>query len=318
MMDKKNVSSLVSQPTYRVSWQAQMLKLSLRLYRWWARFQSQDISVQRASQDAFGARLPLAPGVRFAPVTVVGCAAEWAIPINALPDQTILYLHGGAYIGGSLTMHRDLVSHIVASSKVQALDIAYRLAPEHPYPAALEDATNAYQWLLTQGFDPRHIIVVGDSAGGGLAAALLVNLRDHSIPLPAGAALLSPWTDLSDRAQSWEKRASSDLLLTPSNLHCGAQHYLGMTSPQTPLASPIYADLHGLPPVFIQAGGDELLLDDIRAFATKADSAGVAVYLEEWPGMFHVWQMMAGTLPEARSAIKHLGQFIITLLREEH
>ena len=301
----------------RRSWQAHLLALSLRVYRLWTHFQSQDILAQRASQDAFGARLPLAPGVQFAPLSVASCPAEWATPTDARPDRAILYLHGGAYIGGSLTLHRGLVSRLAASSRVRVLSLAYRLAPEHPYPAALEDAMSAYQWLLTQGFDAHHLLIAGDSAGGGLAAALLVTLQDSHLPQPAGAAFLSPWTDLSDTKRSWERRAASDLLLTPSSLHSGAQHYLGAHSPQTPLASPVYADLHGLPPLFIQVGGDELLLDDIHAFARHAEAAGVTVQVEEWPGMFHVWQMMAATLPEAQRAFEHLGRFIDAVLEEK-
>ncbi|GCE28100.1 hypothetical protein KDA_35840 [Dictyobacter alpinus] len=303
--------------TSRRSWQAHVLALSLRVYRVWTRFQSQDLSVQRASQDAFGAHLPLAPNVQFIPLAVGDCPAEWVIPPNALLDRAILYLHGGAYIGGSLTLHRGLVSRIAASSRVQVLNLSYRLAPEHPYPAALEDATSAYQWLLTHGVDAHHLLIAGDSAGGGLAAALLVTLRDSHLPQPAGAAFLSPWTDLSDTERSWERREASDLLLTPSSLHRGALHYLGTHSPHMPLASPVYADLHGLPPLFIQVGGNELLLDDIHAFARHAEEAGVTVQVEEWPGMFHVWQMMAATLPEAQRALEHLGHFIDAVLEEK-
>ncbi len=294
----------------RVSWQGRGLMLALRAYRLWSTHQPQDLAAVRRSQDAFGRGLATASQVRIEDLTVAGCPAAWALPAHATPDRAVLYLHGGGYDSGSLVSHRGLVTRIADAARVRTLALDYRLAPEHPFPAAVDDATGAYRWLLAQGYAPAHIVVAGDSAGGGLVAATLVALRDGDTPLPAGAALLSPWTDLSDPERTWERRASEDLLLTPDALHAGARDYLHGRDPRTPLASPRYADLRGLPPLLIQVGGDELLLDNTEAFAAHAQAAGVDTRLEVWPGLFHVWHMMASYLPEARQAIDRVGAFV--------
>jgi len=236
------VTLLIACGDRRVSWQGRVLIFALRGYRGWSAHQAHDLPRQRHAYDTFGKTLPPASDVPIARLTVAHCPAEWALPPHGPTDRAVLYLHGGGYNQGSLISHRALVTRIARASGIRVLSLEYRLAPEHPFPAALDDAVAAYQWVLAQGFAPAHLVVAGDSAGGGLAVAMLVALRDQGIALPAGAALLSPWTDLSDPGGTWERDAPADLLLTPEGLHTMARDYLGDRNLTTPLASPIYAD----------------------------------------------------------------------------
>ncbi len=239
-----------------------------------------------------------------------GVPGEWVIPAGMGSKRVILYLHGGAYNAGSTRSHRALAANIAYAARARALTIDYRLAPEHPYPAALMDALAAYQWLLEQGIRPEQITVAGDSAGGGLSMALLVALRERKQPMPAAAVVLSPWTDLTDSGASWQENAQTDYMINGAKLKEAAQLYLGDTSPRVPLASPVYANLHGLPPLLIQVGSDEVLLSDSLRLAENARLSGVNVTLEVWDGMQHVWQFAANFLPEARQAIEKIGEFI--------
>jgi acetyl esterase/lipase len=192
---------------------------------------------------------------------------------------------------------------------MRGLVIDYRLAPENPFPAALEDATAAYRWLLKSGFKPEQIVIAGDSAGGGLSLSTMVSLRDAGDPLPRGAVLLSPWTDLAGTGESIKTHAEIDPWLNADNLIPFAALYFGKEDGRHPLVSPLYADLHGLPPMLIQVGSDEILLDDSTRLASRAQAAGVEVKMEVWDGLWHVWHIFASQLPEGQKAIEDLGRF---------
>jgi acetyl esterase/lipase len=190
------------------------------------------------------------------------------------------------------------------------LIIGYRLAPEHRFPAALEDAKVAYRWLLENHFSPDHIIIAGDSCGGGLALSLLIGLRDEEQPLPVAAVCLSPWTNLACTGKSWETNLRKDMMIDPEALRKSAQLYLGQSDPRTPLASPLYAHLKGLPPILIQVGSSEILLSDATSFAEQAQAVGIKVTLQVWKDMQHEWHFATNIIPEARQAISQIGQFI--------
>jgi acetyl esterase/lipase len=239
-----------------------------------------------------------------------GVPSEWVIPAGMGSERVILYLHGGAYNAGSTRSHRALAANIAYAARARALTIDYRLAPEHPYPAALVDAFSAYRWLLNEGFRPGQIAVTGDSAGGGLTIALLTALHERGYPMPAAAVVLSPWTDLSTSGASWRENANVEYLIHGSKLREAARLYLNDANPQTPLASPVYANLKGLPPLLIQVGSEEVLLSDSQRLAKNARLSGVDATLEIWEGMQHVWQFAASFLPEAREAIEGIGKFI--------
>jgi len=264
----------------------------------------------RAGMEALAGILPLPEDVRCEPVDAGGIPGEWVSALGADPDRVIYHLHGGAYCVGSIKTHREMVSRIARAAAARALIIEYRLAPEHPFPAAIEDATAACRWLLSTGVDPARLVIAGDSAGGGLTVATLVALRDAGDPLPAAAVCLSPWIDLEGLGESVTRNASTDPWFNREGLVLAGQAYLGGADPHTPLAAPLYADLTGLPPLLIQTGGAEMLLDDSTRLAEKAKAAGVDVTLEVWDDMIHVWQAFAAMLPEGQQAIDRIGQFI--------
>jgi acetyl esterase/lipase len=249
--------------------------------------------------------------VKCKPVDVKGIPAEWVSAPGVVEENVILYLHGGGYIAGSINSHRDLVSRISRASKARVLNIDYRLAPEHPFPAAVEDSTKAYRWLIEdQKINPNNIIIAGDSAGGGLTLVTLLNLRDKGIALPAAAVGLSPWTDLGITGESYKKNIKIDPFVTLDGAIFDAQLYLGDTDYQNPLASPLYGDLKGLPPILIQVGTAELLLDDSLNFAKRAKEAGIDVTLDIWEDMPHVFQAFAAFAPEGQQGIDKIGEFI--------
>jgi acetyl esterase/lipase len=221
----------------------------------------------------------------------------------------ILYLHGGAYALGSINVHRELLARLARATHMRVLAVDYRLAPEHPYPAALEDTAAAYRWALDAGCAPSRIVVAGDSAGGGLALATLAALRDAGAPLPAGTVCLSPWLDLALTGASIRTKASVDPVLSREALERYAGLYAGEHARTHPLISPLYADLRGLPPLLIQVGTDEILLDDAVRGAEKARAAGVRATLDVVEGMFHVFQMV-GVLPETRRALERIAAFV--------
>ncbi|MBS3809850.1 MAG: alpha/beta hydrolase, partial [Desulfobacterales bacterium] len=215
------------------------------------------------------------------------------------------------FIAGSINTHRNLASKIARSAKAHALVTDYRLAPENPFPAQLEDAFVAYKWLISEKqINPENIIISGDSAGGNLAISVLIKIRDEGLPLPAAAICLSPVTDLTASGESMISRAESDPMVTPEAIEFMIKSYLDGTDPKNPLASPLYADLSGLPPTFIQAGTAEVLLDDSTRIAQKLESEGVDTELDIWEDMIHVFATFADIAPESKQAIEKIGNFI--------
>lgn len=269
-----------------------------------------DVEKARAEGDALAANFRTKIELTCIPVIANGVPAEWITTPATSADRVILYLHGGSYNSGSIASHRSLAANIAHAAKTRALIIGYRLAPEDRFPAAVEDAKAAYRWLLENHFSADHIIIAGDSCGGGLALSLLISLRDEKQPLPAAAVCLSPWTNLACTGESWETNLKRDIMIDPGELKKSAQLYLGETDPRTPFASPLYADLKGLPTILIQVGSEEILLSDATCFAKQAQAAGSKVTLLVWKDMQHEWHFAANILPEGRQAIEQIGQFI--------
>ncbi|MFZ5643718.1 MAG: alpha/beta hydrolase [Bacillota bacterium] len=247
-------------------------------------------------------------GIEVSPVTIGGFTAEWILP-STVKDRVMLYFHGGGYVSGTCRAHRPIVSKFVNGSGVGALLFEYRLAPEHRFPAALEDSVAAYRWLLAEGVSPSKIVFVGDSAGGGLCLATLLALRDQGMPLPAAAAAYSPVTDYKCTGESY--RTNAKLCLAPEGTaQAFAKHYAGESDPGLPYISPLYGDLHGLPPILIHVGGHETLRDDSIRFAEKAKAAGVDVTLRVGEGLFHCYPACSPLFPEARQAMDEICTFI--------
>lgn len=293
------------------SWQYKLLKVYFRTQRLFKRStRDVDVHKERADLKALAAKFKPTITPQCTALTASGIPAEWIVPPGASLDRVVFYLHGGSYNIGSINSHRALAANIANAAQTRALIVDYRLAPEHPYPAALEDALAVYRWLLAGGAAPGQIVIAGDSSGGGLALATLVALRDAGEPLPAAAVCLSPLTDLAITGESWTTNVRADVVIEPEVLFTFVQWYLQDTDPRTPLASPLYADLAGLPPLLIQVGTAEVLLSDSTRFAERAQAAGVDVTLEVWESMQHVWQLSANLLPEARQAIDQIGDFI--------
>ena len=267
-----------------------------------------DLASQRAMFEAMTGDFPLAPGTEVHAYSANGVPVEWVSASGADARRAVVYLHGGGYVIGSLNTHRSLASRISAASGARVMVVDYRLAPEHPYPAAVDDALTAYRWLFTQGIQPEHVAVAGDSAGGGLALALLMQIREHDLPMPAGGVLLSPWVDLEGTGATAAPGAVDDPMVTLEGLKGMAQTYAGDRVAE-PLASPLHGDLTGLPPLLIQVGTREVLLDDARRIKARAEAAGVEVTLEEEEGLVHVWQVFPD-IPESDSAVARIGAFI--------
>ncbi len=267
------------------------------------------ISQMRGAMEKVAERV--APDIKCEKVAAGGVPAEWIVAPEAADDRVILYLHGGGYVMGSINTHRAMIGRISRAARAKALALDYRLAPEHPFPAAVEDATAAYRWLLAQGYKPNKIAVSGDSAGGGLTLATLLALRDAKTPLPAAAVPISAWSDMEGTGESVKTRAAVDPMVSAATLGQMGKHYLGSADPKTPLASPLHGDYTGLPPMLLQVGDAEVLLDDSTRVAAKAKAAGVKAELEVWPEMIHVWHVFAKILPEAQQAIDRLGQFVL-------
>ncbi len=294
-----------------MSIQATLLKL---YYRFQQRLSPMpiefDVARERAEMESIAKMFK--PFGKFStnPIEIEGIQAEWLIPPQIKNRRTILYLHGGYYLIGSIQSHRNLVGNIASAAQAMALLIEYRLAPEHPFPAGLDDAVKAYSWLLGQGVLPEEITLAGDSAGGGLLLSTLLTLREQKMPLPASAVCLSPATDLTMSGESWKTNLKKEFVVNPYVSNRIQSLYLRDIDPKDPIASPLYADLSGLPPLLIQVGSEEVLLSDSTSFAERAKAAGVQVTLEVWPGMFHVWQFTAPIIPEARQAIQRISKFI--------
>jgi acetyl esterase/lipase len=266
------------------------------------------VAKRRGATESFAAQPPA--GTTVEPADVGGVLAEWVVAAGVNARRVLLYLHGGAYQIGSPATLRHMIALISAAAQARVLSVDYRLAPEHPFPAAVEDALTAYRFLLSDGADADDVAIAGDSAGGGLALATLVALRDAGDRLPAAAVAISPWTDLALTGESLRTRADVDVMIKPAGMPETVATYLAGADPRHPYASPLYADLHGLPPVLIHVGDAEVILDDSTRFAAKARAADVDVTLEVWPEMPHVWHAFAGLLPESDQAIERIGAWL--------
>jgi epsilon-lactone hydrolase len=253
----------------------------------------------------------VASDVKSDAVDAGGVKAEWIVPPNAAADRVILYLHGGGYVMGSINTHRAMVARIARASEARALALDYRLAPEHPFPAAVDDVVAAYKWLLAQGYKPNKIVISGDSAGGGLTLAGLLAIRDAGLPMVAAAVPISAWADMEGTGASMKTLVDKDPMVDFPGLSRMAKWYCGSADPKNPLLSPIHADAKGLPPLLMQVGGAEVLLDDSTRFAELAKKAGVPVELEVWEDMVHVWHVFAKILPEGQQAIDKIGKFVL-------
>ncbi|MCC6381353.1 MAG: alpha/beta hydrolase [Dehalococcoidia bacterium] len=263
----------------------------------------------RAGMEAMLAS-PIAADVTCTRLDCDGVPAEWIAAPGTELERAVLYLHGGGYVLGSVTTHRDLCARLSRAAGCRVLALDYRLAPEHPFPAAVEDAVAAHRWLLHQGFSPGRLAIAGDSAGGGLAVAALVALRERGVALPAAGVCLSPWADLAMTGDSLQARAALDPVVQTAGVAAMAVAYLAGADPRSPLASPLYADLQGLPPLLIQVGMFETLFDDAARLDARARCDGVEVRFRPWDEMVHVWHLFAAMLPEAQEAIEEAGAFI--------
>lgn len=264
----------------------------------------------RASFSAMVAAAPVAPDLHFERIELGGVPALASTSPGARTDQALVYLHGGAFVVGSAQDYRTLSAELGRAANLRAISVDYALAPEQPFPAAVDTALAAYKALLAQGMAARDIVLAGDSAGGGLVVSLLVAARDAGLPLPAAALCISPWVDLACTGASAVSKAAVDPSLAREGLLYMAGQYLQGQSATHPLASPLHADLRGLPPLLLQVGSAEILLDDATRLAGVAAHADVPVTLEVWPDMVHVWHFFAFMLPEGREALQAAGRFL--------
>jgi epsilon-lactone hydrolase len=268
------------------------------------------LAERRERLDDLGKHYPIPADFRLERVDANGVEAEWSTAPAADPTRAILFLHGGGYISGSIDSHRPLATAIGRAAGARTLALGYRRAPEHQFPAALEDVMSGYRFLLEQGFAPSRIAVAGDSAGGGLTIAMMVAARDRGLPLPSCGWCISPWVDLENTGATMSTKAAVDPLIQKPYLMELAKSYLGAASPRSPLASPLYADLRGLPPVLIQVGSAETLLDDSVRLAGALGAADDVVTLEVWPDMIHAFPLFHEQVASARRAIERAGMFI--------
>ncbi|HSI40031.1 MAG TPA: alpha/beta hydrolase [Xanthobacteraceae bacterium] len=265
---------------------------------------------RRARLDEVAAIDPPPADVASTPQAIGTRAAEWSLAPSSDGARVLLYFHGGGYCSGSIASHRGMVGAVGRAAGVRTLALGYRLAPEHPFPAALEDALAAYRFLRAQGYAAGHIAIGGDSAGGGLTLATVLSLRATGEPLPACLWLVSPWTDLTQSGASLDDKAAVDPLIQRDYLQGLAEAYLAGADPRNPLVSPLFADLGGLPPALIQVGSAETLLDDAARLARGLGAADVRVTLEVWPHMIHAWHLWAPRLESGRAAMRTAGAFL--------
>lgn len=292
------------------SLQYHIIMLVMRYRKWTA--PPPGVNVARSREDMLdNARMFKRQGSwQVTPVKVSELDAEWVTAPGGEAGKVVLYLHGGSFISGSPETHRSMVGMLAESFSGRCLSLDYRLAPEYPFPAQVEDARQAYDWLLAQGIPASKLVVAGDSAGGTLTMMLLHALRDAQQPLPAGVVLICPATDLTFSGETITTNAKHDLILNPVTIQQEVQLFLGDSDPRHPRVSPLYADQHGLPPVYIQAGGHDILLSDSTRLAEKLKEAGVQVVLDVEPDGQHDFQYAASLVPEARRALERLGKFI--------
>jgi monoterpene epsilon-lactone hydrolase len=271
---------------------------------------SATVADMRAGMEDMAGGAPLPEGTTIKVVDAGGVSAEWVSVAGASGDAVLLYLHGGGYCIGSINTHRGMAARLAQACRARALNLDYRLAPEHPHPAAVDDAVAAYRWLLDRGVAPAQIVLGGDSAGGGLVMATLLALRDAGHPLPVAGFCLSPWVDLECSGETMTTKADVDPMVGKDGLTEMAAAYAGDHELRHPLVSPLHADLSGLPPLLIQVGTAETLLDDAVRLADRARNAGMDVRLEAWDDLVHVFQAFAPMVPEAVEAIDGIGRFV--------
>ncbi len=296
-------------PHERISLRARLIRGGLRFFIK-SGYRREPIAVARQRFRRMEWLVPPPPrGSHIETLQIAGVPAALIDVRESRPDYTVLFLHGGAYTIGSFRNYGHFTWRIARAARARVLAIDYRLSPEHPFPAALEDATDAYRWLLKRGSRSERLMIMGDSAGGGLTLALMLKLRDERAPLPAGAVAMSPWTDLAVTGASVHSNAVRDPMVVASEVPRFAEMYLGDTDPRNPYASPLYANPSGLPPTLIQAGEDEVLVDDSIRMAQKMKDAGCEVELQVWAGMPHVFQLLVPVMPEANAAIEHIRAF---------
>ncbi len=276
---------------------------------------SQSLKRIRLMMSAFDNRYPLAEDVQVEPVDNAPIGGEWIRVPESRAERVILYIHGGCYIAGSHVTVRECCSRIARASEATVFSLDYRLAPEHAAPAALDDVIAAYRWLLASGYDPKNIVISGESAGGGLTIAALTRLRDSGeLPSPSAGIPISPWIDMTLSHKSLKTNIGRDFASVVP-LEIGAQLYVADGDPKHPDVSPLYGELGGIPPLLIQVGGAEVLLDDGLAIAHKARMDGVDVTLQVWPDMVHVWHWFGSEFDEARDAIEAIGAFVKSRLQ---
>jgi epsilon-lactone hydrolase len=279
-----------------------------------SRVRSDDYRQRRKDMDARALEYGIAPDVTVEPVTANGVRAEWTSTPNDARDAALMWLHGGGYVIGSLTSHRHLVSEAGRAVGAWALALDYRLAPEHPFPAAVEDALSGYRYLLSRGIRPGRIAIAGDSAGGGLVVAAMLAIRDAELEQPACGWCISPWIDMEAIGESMSTRAQADPMVQQAGLLEMARLYLGGADPRSPLAAPIYADLKGIAPLLIQVGAAETLLDDAIRLAKVAGEADVRIDLQIWPEMVHVWHLFHPELKAGLRAIEAGGNYVRAMI----
>lgn len=268
------------------------------------------IAERRQMMDKNADQFPVPQGVQVKKTNLGGLAAEWNVPEGREDAPVLLYFHGGGYVQGSPASHRHLTSQLALAANARVLSVDYALAPEAPFPAAVDDGVKAYRWLIASGVEPKEIAIGGDSAGGGLTVATLLAARDEGLPMPAAAIAISPWTDLTCDTETYSTRADADPMIQQSGIKELAAAYLNGTDPRHPLASPNHADLTGLPPMLIHVGNDEVLLGDARDLHARARAAGVEAEIEEWADMIHVWHAFYQMLPKGKQAIDRLGGYL--------
>jgi epsilon-lactone hydrolase len=292
-----------------VSWQARLFYRAMQLF--FPRMMPPNLALadyRRAAQQPFAEPMPRA--IQWKATTINGISGEWITPLNSSDGRVVLYLHGGGYVLYTPQTHRVLVGRLAQATGCAAFMIDYRLAPEHPFPAALDDAQAAYAGLLAQGYAPSQIALAGDSAGGGLAAALLLRLRDAGMALPAAAYLMSALLDCTLTDPRMTALQPSDPILRVSDLIMMTGHYRGALPADHPLISPLLADLHGLPPLLVEVGEHEVLHWQSVDFAARAQAAGVNAVLKVCPGMIHVFPLFANMVPEGQTALNEGGAFL--------
>ena len=264
----------------------------------------------REAFDGFVEFTPVDPDVNFEVVNANGVRCEIGLAPGSRTDATLLYLHGGGYVIGSFQSHRGLLARLGKATGVRTCAVDYRLAPENPYPAAVDDAVTAYQWLIDNGTPPERIFFAGDSAGGGLVMATMLRCKAQNIPLPRAAVLFSPFTDMATTGQSLVENRDKDIIVTEGMAPGMAEMYLAGAAPRSPEASPIYGDLAGFPPFLIQVSSHEALLDDSLRLLRAAIVKDVAVQLRVYQGLPHVWQLFTGLLDEGQAALEEAGAFL--------